>query len=333
MEPRVAARNAIKYVFDAVPDERITVIADESRRYIGEEFAIGALELGLVTRLLTLKDGEEVRRDVPASVVEAVARGTSDLFITIFRESEKETPFRVSIINLISRYRRYRLGHCPGITMDMLTEGALAMTEDEHKSMYSSALSLMSKLSNVRRMRVTSENGTDVEFSVEGRDFFTDTKFDWSRFKWCNLPTGEVIVAPVETSLDGKIVCDLAIGGIGPMNVPFEIKVRGGRAEEFRCDDRSLLKRVESALGVDAMGRYVGEFAFGLNKRARISAGFLEAEKVADTVHFAFGHNTDFPGGKNTSATHMDFLISKPTVECIDSSGRKEMVMSEGRRM
>ncbi|MEN3017088.1 MAG: aminopeptidase [Candidatus Methanosuratincola petrocarbonis] len=331
MEPKEAAKNAIRYVFDAIPNERLTVICDDCRLDIGEAFALGALELGLVTRLIALETGGDVRRELPACISEAVARSTSDIFITVFRESEKETPFRVSIINLISRYRKFRLGHCPGITMDMMTEGALSLTEEEHRSMYSSATGLISRLMDVRRIRVTSPNGTDITFSVEGRDFFTDTKFDWGLFKWCNLPTGEVIVAPVETSLEGRIVCDLAIGGIGPIQTPFEIVARGGRATEFRCADRDLLSRVESALGVDEMARYVGEFAFGLNKKARVNAGFLEAEKVANTVHVAFGHNTDFPGGRNRSATHMDFLISRPTVECTYSSGITEAVMRDGR--
>lgn len=331
MEPKEAAKNAIKYVFEAIPNERLTVICDDCRMDIGEAFALGALELGLVARLILLKTGGDVRRELPECVSEAVARNTSDIFITVFRESEKETPFRVSIINLISRYRKFRLGHCPGITMDMLTEGALSLTEEEHRSMYSSALDLMSRLMGVRAVRVTSPNGTDITFSVEGRDFFTDTKFDWGLFKWCNLPTGEVIVAPVETSLEGRIVCDLAIGGIGPIQTPFEIIARDGRATEFRCADRDLLSRVEAALGVDEMARCVGEFAFGLNKKARVNAGFLEAEKVAKTIHVAFGHNTDFPGGRNRSATHMDFLISRPTVECTYSSGITEAIMHDGR--
>lgn len=331
MEPRKAAKNAIKYVFDAIPEERLTVICDDSRMEIGEAFLLGALELGLVTKLIPLETGGDVRRELPERVSEAVARGTSDIFITIFRESEKETPFRVSIINLISRYRKFRLGHCPGITLDMMTEGALSLTEEEHMSMHSSAIGLMSRLMDVKKVRVTSPNGTDITFSVEGRDFFTDTKFDWGLFKWCNLPTGEVIVAPVETSLVGKVVCDLAIGGIGPIQVPFEIIASGGRAKEFRCSERGLLSRVETALGVDEMAKYVGEFAFGLNRKARINAGFLEAEKVANTIHVAFGHNTDFPGGRNRSATHMDFLISSPTVECTYSSGNTDEIMRDGR--
>lgn len=331
MKPREAAKNAIKYVFDAIPNERLTVICDDCKIDIGEAFALGALELGLLTKLIPLKAGDEIRREMPKCVTEAVARNASDIFITVFRESEKETPFRVSIINLISRYRRYRLGHCPGITMDMLTEGALAMTEEEHSNMYSSAMRLISALQGARRIRVTSPGGTDISFSVEGREFFTDTKFDWGLFKWCNLPTGEVIVAPVENSLEGRIVCDLAVGGIGPIHVPLEIIARGGKALEFKCEDSHLLSRVEAALSVDDMARYVGEFAFGLNRKARLSAGFLEAEKVADTVHVAFGHNTDFPGGRNRSATHMDFLISKPTVECTGLSGNPTILMSGGR--
>ncbi|MGW8289142.1 MAG: aminopeptidase, partial [Candidatus Bathyarchaeia archaeon] len=59
--------------------------------------------------------------------------------------------------------------------------------------------------------------------STKGRNFFTDTKLDWKTMKWMNLPTGEVIVAPVEDSLNGKLVCDMAIGGIGKLRQPVEV--------------------------------------------------------------------------------------------------------------
>ena len=78
------------------------------------------------------------------------------------------------------------------------------------------------------------------------------------------------------------------------------------------------------------MASYVGEFAFGLNRKARIHANFLEAEKVYRTVHIAFGHNSDYPGGMNNSATHMDFLISSPTVEVRLQSGDRFTIMEGG---
>jgi hypothetical protein len=330
MNAAEAATNALKYVFGAVQNERLTVITDEESLQVGEAFTKGALDLGLWVRLLVLRPDKEIRKEIPQEISDIVATGSSDLYVTIFRESEKETPFRVKIIDLIHRYRKYRLGHCPGITLDMLTKGALALSAEEYCEIQSLAQSLMTRLAEAKSIHVTSPSGTDLSFSVVGRDFFTDTKFDWKTYKWGNLPTGEVIVGPVETSLNGTLVCDLAIGGIGPISTFLKITAKDGKAINFECSDKNLLKRVESALSVDEMARHVGEFAFGLNNRARLSANFLEAEKVAKTVHIAFGHNTDFPGGMNTSGTHMDFLISKPTVEVTSMKENRFVVMRDG---
>lgn len=330
MEPKESARNALLYVMDATPGERVAVICDDICLDIGKAFAEGALDIGLWSRLFVLKTGAETRAGIPPEIAEVVGSRSADIYITLFRESEKETPFRISIINLISKHRKYRLGHCPGITMDMLTEGALALSEAEHREIYSKAQRLMTMLASTDRVRVTSPNGTDVSFRAMGREFFTETRFDWTTYKWGNLPTGEVICAPIEDSLKGKIVCDLSIGGIGQISSPLTITVKAGRAEQFDCADAVVKQRVEKALSVDDQARVVGEFAFGLNKKARLSANFLEAEKVGNTIHFAFGHNEDFPGGKNTSATHMDFLVSKPTVVVTSTSGQDKTVMRDG---
>ena len=330
LEPSEAAKNAIKYVLDAAPNERLAVICDAESQAVGRAFVEGGLALDLWTRFVILDGGDAVRSEIPRGVSDMVVSGSSDIYVTIFRESVKETPFRVKIINLINRYKKYRLGHCPGISMDMLTQGALALSAEEHVALQSSARRLLASLLEAKRVRVTSPNGTDISFSVEGRDFFTDTKYDWKRFKWLNLPTGEVMAGPVENSLNGTLVCDLAVGGIGPISSPITITARNGRAERFECADRSLQDRVESALSIDPMARHVGEFAFGLNGRARLSANFLEAEKYGGTIHVAFGNNEDYPGGMNNSATHMDFLVSSPTVEVTSDRGTL-LVMKEGR--
>lgn len=325
-----SARNALQHVLGAVEGERIAVICDSTALQVGRAFVEGALNIGMWARILELKAGQEVRKEIPREVYSLVTGGFSDIFITIFRESEKETPFRVKIINLISRYRKYRLGHCPGITLDMLTEGALALSEEDHRELQECAQRLLTRLAGAEEIKITNPSGTDLSFSVSGRPFFTDTRFDWKTFKWLNLPTGEVIAGPVESSLNGTLVCDLAVGGIGPIKSPITIKARSGRAVEINSPDDALRSRVEAALSVDEMARYVGEFAFGLNKKARLHANFLEAEKVYRTVHIAFGHNSDYPGGMNNSATHMDFLISSPTVEVKIKSGELLTIMENG---
>jgi leucyl aminopeptidase (aminopeptidase T) len=74
----------------------------------------------------------------------------------------------------------------------------------------------------------------------------------------------------------------------------------------------------------------VGEFAFGINPKARFVDEFLEAEKILGTVHVAFGENMDMPGGKNPSKNHMDMLISKPTVTVTKKDGKTIKILEKG---
>jgi hypothetical protein len=153
---------------------------------------------------------------------------------------------------------------------------------------------------------------------------------DWKLMKWMNLPTGEVYVAPVEDSLEGKLVCDLAVGGIGPLKAPITLKVKAGKVDAATSKNADTMKRVQDSLHTDAMAKVVGEFAFGINPKARFVEEFLETEKMKGTVHIAFGDNTNFPGGKNNSANHMDFMMDKPTVKVTDENGSAFNVLIDG---
>ena len=98
------------------------------------------------------------------------------------------------------------------------------------------------------------------------------------------------------------------------------------------CDDKNALKIIKDTQAIDEMAKHVGEFAFGLNPKARIVQEFLESEKVGNAIHVAFGNNMDYPGiAANNSATHQDFLVSKPTVTVTYVNGEKRVVMRDGK--
>jgi leucyl aminopeptidase (aminopeptidase T) len=149
--------------------------------------------------------------------------------------------------------------------------------------------------------------------------------------KWMNLPTGEVLAAPVENSLSGRLVCDVAVGGIGLLKSPVEIIAKDGRAVKVTSRNQAVLKAVKTSLGIDEWSDRVGEFAFGINIKARLVEEFLEAEKILGTVHIAFGDNLDYPGGRNPSRNHMDFLMSHPTVKITKETGGPTTVLQDGR--
>lgn len=331
MEAWEAARNALECVLEAVPGESIVIVCDDEKKEIGKAFADGALALGLWTRLMTLKTSDKTRTEVPPQLLEVLTQQKPDIYINLMRGDREETPFRIKIIQIETRDRKSRLGHCPGVTLDMLTKGALSLTSHEHRNMQGFATKLIQALNETVKIEITNPSGTNLSLNVKGREFFTDTRIDWKSMKWMNLPTGEVIVAPVENSLNGKLVCDMAIGGIGPLKTPLEVNAENGKAKETTSKDHDVLRRVRETLATDEWSNIVGEFAFGINPKARFTEEFLEAEKMLGTIHIAFGHNTDMPGGKNASQNHMDLLIAKPTVRVTKDDGTIFTVLEDGQ--
>ena len=331
MKPSEAAANALRCVLEVVPSERLLIICDEEKLGVGEAFAQGALENSLWTRLLKLDASNKPRRKVPSQVLEILTSQTPDIYINLLRGIGEETPFRIELIQLETRGKRARLGHCPGVTLDMLTEGALALTEEEHRKMQNFANRLIQDLTDTVKVEIFTPQGTSLSLSVENRPFFTDTRLDWRTMKWMNLPTGEVIVAPVENSLEGTLVCDMAIGGIGPLEKPITVKVHNGKVEEAFSEDSENLGKLESVLRTDEWANVVGEFAFGINSKARFAKEFLEAEKMLGTIHVAFGNNLDMPSGRNPSKNHVDLLMSCPTVKVRKKDSAVYTVLENGR--
>jgi len=324
------AGNALGSVMEASAGEKLLVISDDVRLEVGRCFAYAGVETGLLTRLLTLQTGRDVvRSDLPEVVREVIA-GRPDLVVNCLRGPAEETPFRIKLLHLETRDKSCRLGHCPGITLDMLTEGALALSLDEHEKMNGDADRIIAATDGAEVVRIASPAGTSLSLSIKGRGFFKDTTI--TNEKWGNLPTGEVTVGPVENGLEGVLVCDIAIGGLGPISKPITIECIHGRAVSIRGDEERVVRAVERALSLDEMAGVVGEMAIGLNPKARIVREFLEAEKVWGTAHIAFGRNTDFPtGGRNSSSNHMDFLINRPTVEVAFPKGRSEKLVVDGK--
>ena len=85
------------------------------------------MNLGLWTRLDILETGEDPRKNLPRHVVEALTE-KPDIFINLLRGIGDETAFRIKLIHLQTRSRRSRLGHCPGVNLEMLTEALNAVT-------------------------------------------------------------------------------------------------------------------------------------------------------------------------------------------------------------
>jgi hypothetical protein len=326
------AYNALIAVMGANHGEKIVIVCDATKERIGEVFIKASLKASLDTRMELLETGPDRYRVEPSQAIRHLFRvKRPNLAINLLRGIAEETPFRIQLINLETQNKDLRLGHGPGITWDMLTDGALAVSIEEYEKMNAQADRIISATWGAQRIEVTTPRGTKVKLSIHNRGFFKDTTI--TQEKWGNLPTGEITVGPVENSLTGVIVCDLAIGGVGLIEKNLKIISEDGKVKRLIGDglSQSVLGKVKRALSTDRMASVIGELGIGLNPKARIMTEFLESEKVYGTVHFAFGRNVDYPtGGENTSANHMDFLMSEPSVVAYFSEGKEVEFIRDG---
>ena len=158
---------------------------------------------------------------------------------------------------------------------------------------------LIDWLRDKREVHVTAPD-TDLTLSIAGRTFINA---DGHR----NLPDGEVFTGPVEDSVNGHIrfTFPSIMGGreVKDIRLWFE---NGKVVRATAAENEEFLHRM---LDVDEGARYLGEFAFGTNRRINHFTGnILLDEKIGGTMHVAIGASYPQTRGKNQSAVHWDMI-------------------------
>jgi leucyl aminopeptidase (aminopeptidase T) len=226
-----------------------------------------------------------------------------------------------------------------GMTLEMLQSGAIT---DDMKQIAVRKHYVAKDVfgENAKQCRVTSRYGTDFTYSVEDRVFVPPLPGkDFDAYKIINFdkdenrkggnllyylfPTGEMNVAPVEGSANGKLVFDLTMHHIGRLYTPIELTVKDGRvtAIEGGAEARILRDYLE-AYGDENAYMCPAEASVGVNAKAVVRGIQREDKNIMGTMHFGLGTNVDV-GGSVKSKIHMDGVILEPTLY-VDNAMRIE---------
>ena len=209
----------------------------------------------------------------------------------------------------------------PGITMDMLRDGAACADYDQVERR---TRQLTERLTHAKHARIE-KDGHVLELALTGRDGVASPGVYREPGASGNFPSGEAYIAPLEDGANGTVVIDGSMVGIGTLTEPMTVTIENGR-----------LTRIE---GADAQGPYaerlsvlfeqpengtIAELGIGTNEAAKLCGIILEDEKLYGTVHIAFGTNTSF-GGITKADCHLDGIILNPTLylddECVIRKG------------
>jgi leucyl aminopeptidase (aminopeptidase T) len=289
--------------------ETLLTVTDPERRDIAGALVESARELRVEAVLIEMAERSGHAVEPPEPVAAALL--ACDAFVAPTTKSLSHTEAR-----RVASARGVRGASMPGITKEMLVR----TMNCDFSAMRDRSRALADVLSGGHEVHITSEEGTDVTFSIEGRTGLADDGDLSAPGAFGNLPAGEGFVAPVEGRTQGRIVFDGATPALG---APLVVSIEGGYARGWEGPAGDRFEAMASPHGPEALA--VAELGIGTNDRAEVTGELLEDEKVLGTIHVAFGDNHSF-GGSVRVDWHQDFVVLRPQVtvdgRAILSSGR-----------
>jgi len=124
---KVGALNALEAILDVGDKKTVLVVTDRKKLGIGKAFEAAARELGAATEMYILPARRPMKA-LPEDLlpkVEGFRRNAANtVFINAFSGMPEETPLRIQLIRKEEDVGG-RVGHAPGITEEMMTEGPM----------------------------------------------------------------------------------------------------------------------------------------------------------------------------------------------------------------
>lgn len=161
-------------------------------------------------------------------------------------------------------------------------------------------------------VRIISDD-TDLSFSIKGRPVIVDdaiiSEEDIANGDvGLNIPSGEVFVAPIETSAEGYVRFPVVvIPGFGKV-VNLKIEFKGGKVASFEAEEGGERLRAFFDSNTGDIDR-IAELGIGCNPGAEFTNGcIIVDEKIYRTIHIAVGNNTGSYHGTNKASAHLDMI-------------------------
>ncbi len=292
--------NILKTCLGIKKNEIVLIVTDDSKLDVAAELEEAAKHLSKEVLLIKMKPRSHHAEEPPTAVAEAMK--SSDVVIAPTTMSLTHTDARKKACEAGAR-----VATMPGITREMLREGALLADYSAVKKRTDKIARLLTKASEIK---IKTYLGSDFSASLKGRKGIADSGIFTKKGTFGNLPAGEAFIAPVEGSSSGTLIFDGSFSSIGMLKEPLRLQIEKGKVagcEGGNADKMmQMLKKYKNASNI-------AEIGIGTNEKARLIGNVLEDEKVFGTAHVALGDNHTF-GGKTRAEIHLDGIIKKPNV-------------------
>jgi aminopeptidase len=168
-----------------------------------------------------------------------------------------------------------------------------------------------------KKIKIVSPDGAELSFEIEGRrinmdDGVISDEDLQSGDVTANFPFGEVYLAPVESTVNGRCVFPVVFAE-GKCIHNLELIYENGKVvSSSASDNHELFQRKMDQYHGDKW--CLGELGIGTNHKVHEPTGcVLLDEKIFGSIHLALGENRSY-GGLNQSDCHWDMVMLNPTL-------------------
>ena len=283
------------------PGEDVLVVCNPVTEELGALMRIEAQGDGADATLAVMSERDLHAAEPPRAVAAAMAAADVVLAPTIQSLSHTAARKEASEAGV-------RIGTLPGVTEEMLTRLMTGDLDEVRRRGWA----VVTALNSGSELRITCRHGSDFRLGIEGRMGIVDAGELSTRAAFGNLPCGEGFIAPLEGTGEGTLVVDGSIAGVGLLETPTSLTIRGGHLTDTTGPQGAALMELLSPHGPD--GTNVAELGIGTNEEAILTGNILEDEKILGTAHVAFGASAAI-GGTVQVPVHLDCVLLEPTVE------------------
>lgn len=300
--------------------EELLVVTDEPLREIGELLWKAAKDLKADASIVEIIPRASNGAEPPAMVAEAMKR--ADVVLAPTSKSLSHTAARKA-----ANEAGTRIFTLPGILPSSLERGLAG----NYEQIAEVSRKVAEVLDKGKEVHLTTPAGTDITFSIQGRQGHPDTGLVREPGLFSNFPAGEAFIAPVEGTANGTFVVDGSMSGAGVLDKdPITFIVKDGYVTDITGGEGAR-RIVEVIKPFGQPARNIAELGIGTNDQAELCGSPLEDEKVMGTAHIAIGDNKTF-GGKVSVPSHLDGIMLKPTIEVDGVVIMKDGELTLGRR-
>jgi leucyl aminopeptidase (aminopeptidase T) len=296
-----AVETVVRDCLAVAAGEEVLVVCNSVTEELGALMRIVAQGEGAEATMALIAERDSHAAEPPAAV--AAAMLAADVVIAPTIQSLSHTAAR-----RVASEAGVRVASMPGVTEEMLAR-VMGADVDELRRRGEAICELLDRGAEAR---ITCANGSDLRLGLEGRTSIVDAGDLSARGAFGNLPCGEGFIAPLEGTGEGTLVVDGSIAGVGQVEDPVSLTVRGGHLTDAVGADGEALLELLTAHGAD--GTNVAELGIGTNEEAILTGNILEDEKILGTAHLAFGASAAI-GGTVQVPVHLDCVVLEPTVE------------------